>query len=130
MKVTRSVWNYQRPCWIHIRPLPDRNKIPKREIRKAFQKEKRIDVLSKIVMRSGKIPGSMEGKAANVEDKIMRFAIVVAKFNSLITKSLLEGAMAAFNQFNVSDSSVDVESHCLKRIDAFDVQGDLGSWKL
>lgn len=38
----------------------------------------------------------------------MKFAVVVAKFNSLITKGLLEGAMETFDHHGVSQDDVDV----------------------
>ena len=48
-----------------------------------------------------------EGRPGNAAGK-GRPAIVVAKFNSLVTKSLLEGALAALNQHNFDEDVVDV----------------------
>ena len=43
----------------------------------------------------------------------VKFAIVVAKFNSLITKGLLEGAMETFEHHGVSKDDVDVSRQAL-----------------
>ena len=40
----------------------------------------------------------------------MRFGIVVSKFNSLVTKGLLEGAMEAFEAHGVPAENIDVSS--------------------
>src|SRR6266540_3334027 len=37
-----------------------------------------------------------------------RFAVVVARFNELFTKQLLDGALAAFRRHSVADDAVDV----------------------
>ena len=37
-----------------------------------------------------------------------RFAVVVARFNELFTKQLLDGALAAFRRHGVADTAVDV----------------------
>lgn len=41
-------------------------------------------------------------------DKEMRFGVVVARFNSLVTKQLLEGAHETFERHGVSSANVDV----------------------
>lgn len=43
-----------------------------------------------------------------MSDAGVRYAVVVAKFNSLITKGLLEGAMEVFEHHGVPRSDVDV----------------------
>lgn len=40
----------------------------------------------------------------------VKYAVVVAKFNSLITKGLLEGAMEVFESHGVDKSDVDVRA--------------------
>lgn len=42
-----------------------------------------------------------------------KYAIVVSRFNSLITKGLMEGAIEAFEKHGVAASDIDVSSmHC------------------
>jgi 6,7-dimethyl-8-ribityllumazine synthase len=38
----------------------------------------------------------------------LRFAVVVARFNEIITKQLLEGALATFKNYSVSEEDIDV----------------------
>lgn len=45
-------------------------------------------------------------------DKEMRFGVVVARFNSLVTKQLLEGAHETFERHGVSSANVDVGAPC------------------
>ena len=42
------------------------------------------------------------------DQAFFRFAIVVARFNELFTKQLLEGALAAFRRHGVAEGDVDV----------------------
>ena len=42
----------------------------------------------------------------------MRFGVVVARFNSLVTKQLLEGAHETFERHGVSSANVDVGAPC------------------
>ncbi|KAK4544308.1 hypothetical protein RGQ29_033013 [Quercus rubra] len=37
----------------------------------------------------------------------LRFAVVVARFNEIITKQLLEGALSTFKNYSVSEENVD-----------------------
>lgn len=53
--------------------------------------------------------GEYEGHILDITDADPPFAIVVAKFNSLVTKELLNGAQKALEDFDVS--SVDVRSN-------------------
>ncbi|XP_041013595.1 6,7-dimethyl-8-ribityllumazine synthase, chloroplastic [Juglans microcarpa x Juglans regia] len=38
----------------------------------------------------------------------LRFAVVVARFNEIVTKQLLEGALATFKNYSVQDEDIDV----------------------
>ncbi|KAH1236495.1 6,7-dimethyl-8-ribityllumazine synthase, chloroplastic [Glycine soja] len=38
----------------------------------------------------------------------LRFAVVVARFNEIVTKPLLEGALGTFNNYSVQDEDIDV----------------------
>ena len=60
---------------------------------------RQIERFSTAAVHEGR-PGNAAGKG--------RHAIVVAKFNSLVTKSLLEGALAALNQHSFDKDAVDV----------------------
>ena len=40
----------------------------------------------------------------------MKFGVVVARFNSLVTKQLLEGSLETFKRHGVPDANVDVSS--------------------
>jgi hypothetical protein len=44
-------------------------------------------------------------------DKDMKFGVVVARFNSLVTKELLEGAHEVFERHGVESSNIDVSMH-------------------
>lgn len=56
-----------------------------------------------VVMTKSKYEGDLDANSLND-----RFGIVVSKFNSLVTKALLEGCIEAFKKFNITEEQLDV----------------------
>ena len=48
---------------------------------------------------------TLEGK---LDGRGLRFAVVVARFNAIITEKLLEGALGALRRYGVAEESIDV----------------------
>lgn len=48
-----------------------------------------------------------------VAEQGMKFGVVVARFNSLVTKALLEGAMEDFEKRGVAAENIDVSVHVM-----------------
>nr|XP_023873242.1 6,7-dimethyl-8-ribityllumazine synthase, chloroplastic-like [Quercus suber] len=49
---------------------------------------------------------NLMGSVTNTQ--ALRFAVVVARFNEIITKRLLEGALSTFNHYSVLEDNIDV----------------------
>lgn len=62
---------------------------------------------SRIVLQAAEYVGAVTSRPE------WRFAVVVARFNSLVTKQLLEGAHEVFQRHGVAKENVDVRRLCL-----------------
>lgn len=53
------------------------------------------------------------------ETKGVSYGLVVSKFNDLITKNLLEGALSGLRRFDVDENAIDVSQNTLPTLDNF-----------
>lgn len=72
--------------------------------RKASQKQARSAVCQSARSKIQTLEGSL------VASKDMKFGVVVGRFNDLVTKLLLEGALEAFERHGASLDNVEVRS--------------------
>ncbi|XP_050258130.1 6,7-dimethyl-8-ribityllumazine synthase, chloroplastic [Quercus robur] len=68
------------------------------------ESEKKKDRLSSFAQTA--VVRNLMGSVTNTQ--ALRFAVVVARFNEIITKRLLEGALSTFNHYSVLEDNIDV----------------------
>ncbi|XP_044498089.1 6,7-dimethyl-8-ribityllumazine synthase, chloroplastic [Mangifera indica] len=66
----------------------------------AFERKERLLVVETAAVRQ--LTGSL------IRSEGLRFAVVVARFNEIVTKSLLEGALETFRKYSVKEEDIDV----------------------
>ncbi|KAI3470270.1 hypothetical protein Pfo_026933 [Paulownia fortunei] len=98
-------WNKSKPTNLTAATACSLSLLPLQQLHQGFgfgiEKQKRNDSFSQ-TLAVRQLTGSLTSAEG------LRFAIVVARFNEIVTKPLLEGALDTFKKYSVKEEDIDV----------------------